>query len=125
MEAILIDTSVLIGLTRGEPAADVALKRIAGSQQVLCDVVLSERLDGARNEAEHDRMFAYFNRTFQILPFTMEVSPKFREIVRTSGKDRGSHLGDHLIAATAMAHDVPLLTLNKKHFTPIKGLKLV
>ena len=124
MEAVLIDTSIIIGLTRNEKAADEALARIAGAQQLICDVVLSEVLDGARNEAEHDRMFAYFTRTFQILPFTMEVSLKFRSIVEASGKDRGAHLGDHLIAAIALAHAVPLLTLNKKHFTPIKGLKL-
>ena len=33
-------------------------------------------------------------------------------------------LADHLIAATALAHDVPLLTLNTKHFKGIRGLKL-
>lgn len=124
MEAVLIDTSILVGITRNEPAADAALARIKGARQVICDVVLAEMLDGARNEAEHDRFFKYFTSTFEILPLTMEVSLCFRGILNASGKERGKHLADHVIAATALAHDIPLLTLNKKHFKGVKGLQL-
>lgn len=124
METVLIDTSILVGLARNEAAADAALARVDDALQVICDVVLSEMLDGARNEAEHDRFFTYFNKSFEILPLTMEVSLRFREILRSTGKDRGKHLADYLIAATAIAHGVPLLTLNTKHFKGIKGLQL-
>ncbi|MBK8583663.1 MAG: PIN domain-containing protein [Flavobacteriales bacterium] len=124
METVLIDTSILVGLARNEAAADAALARVTDAIQVICDVVLSEMLDGARNEAEHDRIFAYCNKKFEILPLTMEVSVRLREILRSAGKDRGKNLADYLIAATAIAHDMPLLTLNTKHFKGIKGLQL-
>ncbi|HQV38673.1 MAG: PIN domain-containing protein [Flavobacteriales bacterium] len=124
METVLIDTSILVGLARNEAKADAALSRVNDALQVICDVVLSEMLDGARNEAEHDRIFLYLNKNFEILPLTMEVSVRFREILRSKGKDRGKNLADYLIAAIAIAHDIPLLTLNTKHFKGIKGLQL-
>jgi len=34
------------------------------------------------------------------------------------------NIPDGLIAATAIAYEIPLYTLNKKHFIYIKGLKL-
>ena len=124
METVLIDTSILIGRMRREAVAFAASERASGSSLVICDVVLAEILAGARNKAEYNRHHKELTTNFDILPFTMEVSQRFREILKYIAPEHHVHLADHLIAATAMAHDVPLLTLNKKHFTPIKGLKL-
>ncbi|MFN9324932.1 MAG: type II toxin-antitoxin system VapC family toxin, partial [Flavobacteriales bacterium] len=68
--------------------------------------------------------FAHLSSNYHVLPFTMEVSMHFRELTKGAWKHRGAHISDHLIAATAMAHDCALLTLNRKDFEPIKGLKL-
>lgn len=35
-----------------------------------------------------------------------------------------AYIVDYRIAATAIAHDLPLLTLNKKHVQFIEGLRL-
>jgi tRNA(fMet)-specific endonuclease VapC len=34
-------------------------------------------------------------------------------------------LADILIGATALTHDIPLATLNTKHFERIKGLEII
>ena len=125
MAQVLIDSSVLIGVTRKQPQAIEALGRLKGEDPVLCDVVLAEVLAGARNEADFDRLYAYLTGTYKVLSFTMTVSMRFREVMLTVGKKRGIHLSDQLIAAIALAHDCPLLTLNKKHFAGIEGLRLV
>jgi tRNA(fMet)-specific endonuclease VapC len=124
METVLIDTSILIGRFRNEPSAFKASERVAGYQMVICDVVLAEILAGSRNHAEYLKHHREFTENFHILPFTMEVSIKFREILLKVAPQHEMHLADHLIAATALAHDVPLLTLNQKHFSKIKGLQL-
>lgn len=124
MEKALIDTNILIGITRGQKAAEVALHKVEGSQFFICDIVLSEMLDGARNKAEHAMLFKELTTRFELLPLTPDVSERFRGILVESGRERGSYLADRLIAATAMAHDCALLTLNQKHFKGIKGLKL-
>ncbi|MEO5585826.1 MAG: PIN domain-containing protein [Flavobacteriales bacterium] len=106
------------------PRAIAALEKVAGQQLVLCDVVVAELLAGVRNRAEYNATHRELNKQFHILPFTMEVSQHFRGIMAQQARDLGVHFADQLIAATAMAHDCSLLTLNQKHFKGIKGLKL-
>jgi predicted nucleic acid-binding protein len=125
MEAVLIDTSILIGRMRTQSAAFEAYDRLQGATPVLCDMVVAEVLDGARNKAEHERIWSDLHGGFHVLPFTMEVSLLFRELSRQHDLMRGGRFGDLLIAATAMAHGCALLTLNRKDFEGIKGLKLV
>lgn len=124
METVLIDTNILIGRIRNEPRAIAALGKVAGQPLVLCDAVVAEVLAGARNKSEYDATHRELNKQFHVLPFTMEVSQHFRSILAHEARDLGVHFADQLIAATAMAHDCALLTLNQKHFKGIKGLKL-
>jgi len=125
MATILIDSSVLIGRARGQEAARDAIAKLAGHTPVLCDIVLGEVLIGSRNRKEYDELHNYLRKTYGKLPFTVEVSERFQELL--TGKERllHGHLSDHLIAATAIAHNTPLLTLNKKDFAKLEGLKLL
>ena len=125
METVLIDTNIIIGRIRNEARAMAALERASGSTLVLCDAVVAEVLAGTRNKAEYDATFRELNRNFHVLPFTMEVSQHFRHILAHVARDKGVHFADYLIAATAIAHDAALLTLNQKHFSPIVGLRLM
>ena len=125
METVLIDTNILIGRARREPRALSALSKVPGSALVICDAVAAEVLSGVRNRAEYDATLRELDQHFHSLPLTIEVSRNFRDIISHYARDHGVHFADYLIAATAIAHDVPLLTLNTKHFKGIKGLKLV
>ena len=61
-----------------------------------------------------------------VLPFGEEVVSKSAAFYRTLKKE--NRLIDHfdiLIAGTAIVHDLPLATLNRKHFERIEGLMLV
>lgn len=124
MEKVLIDTNILIGVARGQQAAEKALAGVQGCLFCICDVVLAEMLDGARTKSEHAMLFNELTTRFELLPLTPEVSAHFRANLAKGEAQRGSHLADHLIAAIAMAHDCALLTLNKKHFRGIRGLVL-
>ncbi len=124
METVLIDTSVLIGLARGQHEARDAMERVQGMQTVICDVVLAELIAGARNAEEASKWYQHLRTRYHVLPFTMEVSGHFRELLKTAWRHRGTHLSDHLIAATALAHGCSLLTLNKKDVSHISGLHL-
>lgn len=125
MAPVLIDTSVLVGMARGENAARTALARLKGSNPVICDIVLAEMIAGARNKKEADHWYEHLRTHYEILPFTREVSSHFREMARTAWTHRGAHISDQLIAATAMAHGCSLLTLNRKDFAKIEGLVLL
>ncbi len=125
MEAVLIDTRVIIGRMRKQAAAFEAFARIEGATPVLCDMVVAEVLDGARNKTEHERLWSELHAAFHVLPFTVEVSQMFRKLSGQYELMRHGRFGDLLIAATALAHGCALLTLNKKDFARITGLKLL
>ena len=124
MEAVLLDTSILIGRFRREPRALAALERIGDLDPMLCDAVIAEVLAGTRNKNEYAITKHELFSQFHVLPLTAEVTQHLLAIIDGLAQGRDVHFADQLIAATAIAHDVPLLTLNKKHFTPIKGLRL-
>jgi tRNA(fMet)-specific endonuclease VapC len=125
MEAVLIDTSVLIGRFRREPRAMAALERIGDAGLLLCDAIVAEVLAGTRNRKEYAETKRELFGQFHVLPLTMEVTQCFRAILDELAMGRDIHFADQLIAATAIAHNVPLLTLNSKHFKRIDGLRLV
>ena len=62
----------------------------------------------------------------------MEIQPLTTEIAQLSGeiykdlKAKNQHIEfrDIFIGATAIMRNIPLLTLNEKHFTGIKGIKI-
>lgn len=125
METVLIDTSVLIGRFRREPKAMAALAKVEGRTFVLCDAIVAEVLAGTRNKNDYAATKRELFDKFHVLPFTLEVSLHFRRILDDVSLGRDIHFADQLIAATAMAHGVPVLTLNRKHFAGIKDLTLV
>jgi predicted nucleic acid-binding protein len=101
-----------------------ALEKVEGSTLVLCDAIVAEVLAGTRNRNEYAATKRELFEKFHVLPFTMEVSGCFRKILDQVSLGRDIHFADQLIAATAIAHSVPLLTLNTKHFKGIEGLTL-
>ena len=124
MEKVLIDSSVFIGFARKDPSAKAAMEGLQGAEIVFCDIVLAEVLAGSRNHDEYTRTLKHITHHYPILPLTSEVSEIFRAILGNKAPNSSVHISDFLIAATAIAHDCSLLTLNKKHFKGIRGLVL-
>ena len=66
-----------------------------------------------------------FFSTMAVISFTDKMVAKAHEIVLDlKRKNLLLEMGDVMIAATAIVQDVPLATLNRKHFERIEGLIL-
>lgn len=65
-----------------------------------------------------------FLRTVNVLPLTPAEAVAYAGIVETTGFSRRKLL-DRLIAATALAHGLPLATLNPSDFADIPGLEVL
>ncbi len=64
--------------------------------------------------------------SYEILPFDDAAIEKARALYRPlKRKNCLLDLGDILIAATAIVNDLPLATLNQRHFERIDGLRLI
>jgi predicted nucleic acid-binding protein len=110
---MLVDTSVWIDFLRGRNTEPVALldRAIADREAlVLCGIVLTEILQGIRDDAEHRRTKAQLG-LLTLLPMDFGVFLLGADVYRTLRK-RGVSIrrtNDCLIAAVALTYDVPLL----------------
>ena len=114
----LLDTSVVIALARGEPLALPELPAEATISVVtLCGLhrgVLAAPVD---QRAARLAVLAYAERTFEALAVDARIAPEYGRIsdqADRSGRDIRRSLADLLIAATAAAHGLLLLTRDRQ-----------
>lgn len=121
-----LDTSVAILLRDADSETDNRVKALddvpflAVVTQVELEggVAAKPRLTAIRRSAL-DLILA----AFPVLPFDAECAAAYRRIVEASGYSRRKVV-DRMIAATALANGLTLVTLNGRGFADIPGLKL-
>ena len=125
--SFLIDTNVAIHLRDGN--ADVARQMAAlDGPPVLSMITRIELENGIYREPEwaetrRVNLDAILRRSATI-DFCDEELQAYRSILEHTGFSKPRVL-DRMIAATALAHDLTLITMNGKDFRDIRGLKLV
>ncbi|MGI8477482.1 MAG: type II toxin-antitoxin system VapC family toxin [Thermomicrobiales bacterium] len=79
----------------------------------------------SRRPAESEASFLNFLRYADVLPLDEALMRRFAGL-RGSLRKKGEKMADPdlIIAATALHHDLTLVTRNLKHFTRIPALKL-
>jgi tRNA(fMet)-specific endonuclease VapC len=103
--------------------------RAHGPQDVrLSAITKAELFYGARHSKrvrENVQLVAAFCKPYQCLPFD-DICAEHYGLIRADLVSRGENLSpiDLLIAATARAHDLVLVTHNLRDFAPIVGLRL-
>jgi hypothetical protein len=120
---ILIDSDVLIWLTRGHAGAKARLAQI--NPWRISTITYLELAQGCRNKDELQRVKRGLAlQQTQILPLTPAISERASALVEAHALADGLQLADALIAATALEHSLTLLTGNTKHFAAIMPLKI-
>jgi predicted nucleic acid-binding protein len=121
----ILDTSVVIDLEALDPA--VLPREVAVSAITMAE--LSAGPSAARDATERARRQDRLQRveaTFDPLPFDGNAARAygrvFAAVASTGRKARGPRALDLLIAATALAAELPLYTRNGKDFTALDGL---
>jgi predicted nucleic acid-binding protein len=121
----LLDTTVLVDLTRGSVEAAQFLDREFSSGEPLLTSVVSamELLVGCRDQQEVDRMQKTLGRV-AVIQLTPAISQQAYDLIAQYGKSHGMVIPDALIAATALVEGLPLVTHNDRHFIMIAGLQI-
>ena len=120
---MLIDSDVLVWLTRGHPGASARLKQLPVWR--ISAVTYIELAQGCRDKAELTRLQGALRQPrTQIIPLSESISERAMHLIDRHALGGGLQLGDALIAATALEHSQSLLTGNTKHFIAIDGLSL-
>ena len=114
----LLDTSVVIALARGEPLALADPPDEATISVVtLCGLHRGVLVAQAGDRAARLAVLAYAERTFKALAVDERVAPEYGRIserAAEAGRDVRRHLADLLIAATAAANGLLLLTRDRQ-----------
>ncbi|MGQ0711717.1 MAG: type II toxin-antitoxin system VapC family toxin [Rhodoferax sp.] len=120
---MLIDTDVLVWMTRGHLGAAQRLSQLLPWQ--LSVVTYIELAQGCRTKVELNRLKKGLAQSgAHILPLTPSISQRAMELIDGHVLSHGLQLGDALIAATAVEHGLTLLSANAKHFAKLPGVRL-
>jgi hypothetical protein len=120
---MVIDTDVLIWYMRGN---EKAYQIIENSNDFYISVVTYiELVQGLRNKKELNSLRkALHGWKAQILYISEEISAKAMFYVEQHFLSHSMQLADALIGATAIAHGLPILTGNDKHYKIMKDLQI-
>lgn len=124
----LLDTDTIIYSLKGHKVVQENLRLHLSDPMYLSTITLMELYYGAYKSQHVDANLAKLGTieiSFPLLPPGAETTEVFGKI-KASLENAGTRLDDLdlIIAATALARNLTLVTNNQKHFSRIQGLKL-
>lgn len=125
-EALILDTSLLIDLerehTRGRPGRALAFFEEHQDARYYVTFVTAGELAAGKSLANRD-VWESLLAPFYRLPSTPEIAWEYGRTFRHLSKNRQMiGANDLWIAATALAHQMPLVTADTAHFERVPGL---
>lgn len=123
----LIDTNVAIHVRDRQPVILSAV--LALDRPPLLSVISQVELEGGvyakpESAARRRRALDALLAKLAVLPFEDEAAAAYGRIVGALGFSRRK-IADRMVAATALAHGLTLITLNGKDFAGVPGLSLI
>jgi predicted nucleic acid-binding protein len=120
MAGFLIDTDVLIDISRGSvDAAD--LVDALPEEIFIARISAMELIVGARNKSDQ-KVIEKFISLYSIKELSDAIGHEAHSQLKRYAKSHGLTLADALIASTAIVNNLTLVSRNEKHFRPIKQL---
>ncbi len=123
----LLDTSVLIGLERFDASADLPVLGLISTISLAELSVGPHVVDGHERAIRLARL-QWIEADFEALPFDSDAARAFGLVaasLRRQGRKVSARTYDAMIAAVALANDVPLYTSNPHDFHDIDGLEVI
>jgi tRNA(fMet)-specific endonuclease VapC len=127
--SVVVDTDVLSFIFKGDSRGDLYLPHLNGKLTVVSFMTLAEtdRWALARGWGPTKRRgMEEFLRAFIVSPFNRLVCLKWAKAMHSARRSgRPIQTADGWVAATALLHNIPLVTHNPKHFIGVAGLIIV
>ena len=125
MPLMLIDTDILIDAARSITLALTRLEQEERSSTLSISAITQmELIVGCRNRGELQQLNDFLQR-YRLIPLGEAVSAQATELMTMYSLSHGLLIPDALIAATAIALNLPLLSKNQRDYRFIKGLNLL
>lgn len=124
MAHALVDTDILIDYLRGHAGA-VRFVTDHADHMIVSALSVAELYAGVRGDPEgrESLALASFLDVVQVAPVTRQIARAGGLYRRDYGPSHGVGLADGIIAATAVAADAVLMTLNVRHYPMFDALE--
>jgi len=123
---ILLDTSILIEMFRAKDKTTSFFYKLSENNDDFAISILTHYEIFRGSSGFQDVFWTNFLRTVDIIPFNVMSSNEAIRIYKLlKSQNNMIDFADLLIAATAIAHDLSLATLNFKHFARIPDLHIL
>ena len=124
----MLDTNTLIYFFKGMGQVDKNLFAHAPKDIFISSIVVYELqvgIEKSSNSHKREKQFAALLEQINVLAFA-EQEARAAAYIRSALEKKGTPIGpiDVLIAGSAKAHDLTLVTHNTKEFERVEGLKL-
>jgi tRNA(fMet)-specific endonuclease VapC len=124
-ELVVCDTNILIEvIDRNNKETINALIDIGTSKLCISSISYSEMILGAKSKSHLSKLIIELSR-FPVIPLSPSIDLFHRDLLLRYSLSHGLSIPDALIAASVIATDCKLYTLNKKDFKFIDGLDLI
>ncbi len=122
---MVIDTNIFIEYLRAKNKLDTTLQRLSDQYDWhVSSVTIYELFMGANTEKKKEEI-KILTSDLILLPFTYDTAMKSAEIYNDLKiRNQIIEFRDIFIGATAIVNDLPVLTLNTKHFERIDEIKI-
>ena len=129
MNRYLVDTDWLIDVIHGQEDAIETLAALALNGVAISYITYAELFEGAYYARNRDRDLQALHDLLigkDLLPLSLDVLERFAVLRGSLPRQHRQQLGDMdlLIAATALTHELTILTGNRRDFTLVPGLAL-
>jgi tRNA(fMet)-specific endonuclease VapC len=126
---VLLDTDVFSYLWTGHSRGEPFREAIEGRRPCISFATVAELYKGAVKKGwgtpKIARLEAHLESTL-VVPFDIELSRMCGRLLALREQQRLTmEEFDAWVAATALRHDIPLATNNRRHFEGIDGLQLI
>ena len=123
---ICLDTSVLIDYYRKQKKSESLFFKLTEKYSAFAVSAVTEYELYLGNSQEQDMFWNNFFSQITVLPFdTRAVKQAVSIYKQLKQSSKLIDIPDIMIAGTAMQNNIPLATLNRKHFERINGLKII
>lgn len=124
----LLDTCVISDFIKGEPGTQARLKQTPPADIAVSVITVMELRYGLllnpQRTQKVEPAISSFLASVNVLPFNAaeaEQAAAIRAILKTQGQPIGAY--DVLIAATALQHNLLMVTANQREFERVPGLQ--
>ena len=123
---MVADTGIFIEHLRAKDKLSTTLYKISENTAIYISAVTVYELYMGATTKDKETDVMNITENFTVLPFTDAVAQKAAELYhKLRLSNQMIEFRDIFIAATCIVHELPIVTLNKKHFKRIEGLKIL